>query len=939
MENGPSPKKEIYTNFKRFNLLLDAIDRYDEETVKNLANHDGLKIKHQGMNIATYCASINNFDGCELLTECGAKPIDICMGFVIGNHVQSLVEYMLFIDTKGGKHFFNQEQAFGLLIFAKKLQRKELLEYVSLKMGEGQNNDWVFGLETISLLYPAPSNDTYYLDIIDNLEKKSNLDNIDKYFLAKAAAQRGNLALTLQMISQAIIKPYPKLVNAAAAYGHFDLANELIEMGTREQFNILELYDSAIEGAIEYGKFEAVLIYINKAKLIDVDYNRLANRAAFYGDYEMADELLSFIPLASRNYQALAAAARQRDFNYAAKHLEKLHLKTQKSLLEIKQMEEQAKKEEAKKVALEEKESISQLLTFDLEIQQKLKDQHKELLLQYETINNLLDELYSYFNNEKLLSLEMYKGSLFINEKQKAYDRIKSLVEQQPWLDRTSFSLTRAKLRAYNQNTKISLKTFFDFINACRATLIELKNEKPLLPPSDEKNPSSTTTAPLKPTPNKSSGEKLEGLKKTATINSKLTVKPPEKKQQSSQKSRQQRKQKPKQHNSVTSTEKIQNTAPKASSSTKPTSSTTATTLPPLPPKGPLVSLPNREPKTNFESMVRKHDTQAEKAKTAAGDTKLDSLKMLLSSRVHLAKESATALNTSIDTFEICDLAMLDLIFKINRSLFLDKNDQIKAKDIYDFDCTLIHGINHYLMSTKGHQHTNLHLFVTYLFDFSNEDPIIKYLNPITRASHGFYTTLADSTKTSSTERLKLIKRLLSLQDVCFKLTQENNDHLKLLGRHALSAVIIILGEQYARLDDNIQSQIYNKPLGKVLNSYRQYRNLRHGNTEQSRSVHLDDLELDIVFKMEREDWEFSLTKLVSKFKLNNQSVMGEQHDNLLNKLIGDLDSSQQSSERDLASMSTNGYLPNYNNQISSSQSGPTISEIDEQFKKLRLSQ
>jgi len=947
MENGPSPKKEIHTNLKRFNLMLDAVDRYDEETIKNFAKSDGLKIKHQGMNIATYCATNNDYDGCILLTECGAQPIDICMGFVIGNHAQTLADYISFIDSNiidENNVQKNQNKILALFGFAKKLERHKLLNYIySNYIGQRHTDDDLFALEAISLLYPIGGDDIYYLDIVDNLDKKQiNLHNLDIYELARAAAKRNNRALTLQLIAQAKIKNYPELIKSAAAYGHFDLANELIEMGTRAQCNILDLNDSAIEGAIEYGEFEAVLVYVGKAKLIDVDYQRLAKQAAIFGDYEMADELLSSIPLASRNYQALAVAARQSDFNYAAKQFEKLHLNNQKSVLEIKKREEQTKKEEAEKVALEEKKNISQFLTFELEVQERLKNEHTDLFLEYETLNSLLDELCSYFNNEKLLSLELYKGLLFINEKEKAFDRIKSLVEHYPWLDRTSFSLTRAKLRAYNQNTKISLKTFFEFINACRAKLVELKNETTLLPPPpDEKKPASTlTSAPLKPTPSKTSGENLNDKEKAASSNSKVTVKPPEKKQQprqqSGQKTRQQKKQQPKQQNRAASTPKKQNTTIK-STSTKASSSITAAALPPLPPKGPLETLPNKEPKTNFESMVRRYDTQAAKTKTATSDTKIDSLKRLINSRNYLAKESASALNTPMDTFEICDLAMLDLIFKINRSLFLDKNDKIKAKDVYDFDCTLIHGINHYLISFKEQQHSDLHLFVTNIFDFNNEDPTEKYRDPIARATHGFYTTLANSTKTSSTDRLKLIKRLLSVQDLCFRLTQDKNDDLKLLGRHALSAVIIILGEQYARLDDNVQSQINKNPLGKLLNTYRQYRNLRHGNTDLSKSVYLEDLELDVVFNMERDDYEFSLTKLVSKFKLNNPSVKSEQHNNLLNKLINDLDSSQQSLEGDLSPLGTSGYLPNYNNQISSSQSGPTISEIDKKFYKLRL--
>ncbi len=530
--------------------------------------------------------------------------------------------------------------------------------------------------------------------------------------------------------------------------------------------------------------------------------------------------------------------------------------------------------------------------------------------------------------DEKLVLLGRYRNNIFISENHHAYGLLVSLGQKHTWINRSCFFDVRPSLKAL-PNANVTYKQFYDFINEFRTSLEELKRikesqedqKKKLL--VEEKEPhKDTNSGTVDPNNVETPKTAYPKFKRRNNYNSETNDKVVDK--GNSQKRNQQRN-RPNTHTNNTSKPKPKPVVKKVSPPSSARNSAVVNI--PLPDKGPRDELPKRESKADLEAFVRKDDNKPNEKRMLTTNPKLTMLEKLSRKRVELSKSASLKISDYSKFYLINDLAMLDLLFKINREIFLDK-DNNHHREIYCFDCDLIHGIYNYLKEGPL-EHSDLNLFVQNCFDFDSEDPSSKYLNGLARLSHPFVSRIKDISCAGTIDRLKLIKTLYKLQKDCYALTQESNDELKQMGRHALSAIMIILGEQYAKLDYDIRERLFIHPFGKLLNSYRLYRNKRHGNDDVSKTVMLDDLDFEIVFNLEREDWDQSLVHLISNFDRQSDKYMNEESSLIIDKFINEL---EEKSEYEFS----NTYLPRYVTP-SSSQTAPLEEDVDEKFRKMRL--
>ncbi|MFI4937329.1 MAG: hypothetical protein ACHQJ6_02325 [Candidatus Berkiellales bacterium] len=257
--------------------------------------------------------------------------------------------------------------------------------------------------------------------------------------------------------------------------------------------------------------------------------------------------------------------------------------------------------------------------------------------------------------------------------------------------------------------------------------------------------------------------------------------------------------------------------------------------------QGPIFKLqPGQESKIDLDALSREVKMEAASKEDTGPDAKIHTeltfIRELSSERDRMKEILQGLLNKDDQTPRaILNMALLDNLFKTNRALFLQKDDLthkdiLANKDIYEFDCRLIHGIYGFLDDSK--LQANFEFFINACFVSDG----FQLFNSTHRDSQAFHTqilgSLANPQSSQATKvRLQLMKSLLQLITDCYPLL-EKEESIRQIALHCISACMSLLGEQYARLeefDPELYKKIKDTPLGKILDKYRFYRNLRHG--------------------------------------------------------------------------------------------------------------
>lgn len=312
----------------------------------------------------------------------------------------------------------------------------------------------------------------------------------------------------------------------------------------------------------------------------------------------------------------------------------------------------------------------------------------------------------------------------------------------------------------------------------------------------------------------------------------------------------------------------------------------------PLPSPGPRLVLPDVEPKTNFEAFLIEQKTKAatvQDEKVKSIESELNFLRAALAEREKLQTALSSLLQDEAAAFQIFDLAMLDNMFKINRTLAI-RDGKVIHGALYDFDCKLIHGILDVISQPQALSHISFFVNECYIHQG------FRLLNLTTREWHPFFKLLTSAcerkgaTETSSA-RVVLIQSLIKQLNRLLPLLQAEAP-IRSIAKHALSACISILGEQLARLaefDSVAFDKIAAAPLGHVLSKFRRYRNLRHGINKNplTEIVFLDGDELDVGFVSTAKDWPELLDELIGGLSRGDLTeLMSDETQQLLNELI-----------------------------------------------------
>ncbi|MFI4937331.1 MAG: hypothetical protein ACHQJ6_02340 [Candidatus Berkiellales bacterium] len=316
----------------------------------------------------------------------------------------------------------------------------------------------------------------------------------------------------------------------------------------------------------------------------------------------------------------------------------------------------------------------------------------------------------------------------------------------------------------------------------------------------------------------------------------------------------------------------------------------------PLPYPGPRPPV-IKEFNTDLKALSKKEDNSASSVKKDnPSETKIDTELTFIRKLVHERDVMKGVLQGLLDkddqtVYSILDLALLDNLFKANRSLFL-QDKKIVNGDMYNFDCQLIHGV--YAIVNEFKQESNFHLFMKACFvddglrlldtSFRDNRPFVsRELQPALENKRSTHATL---------QRLKVIQSHLRLLDICYLLL-EQDDFVHQIALHAINASMINLGEQLARLKEfepEIYEEIVGSGVGRIIaEKYIPHRNEHHGvNTQPSKKVIFklgDQFETGLV--NDTPDWHEGLEEnIIALRKTDLQVIKGKKTQALLAKLI-----------------------------------------------------
>lgn len=905
-------------NSEKYKALTEAVENGDEQQIKTMVAYDGLKFKKDNVNVGMYFAMKNNGAACDLLEKYGANRKDFVLGAILGGHLELFQKY-----TRNLNIFKNKSDIldFSAMIIAigRSTFEKPIIEIIEKSkkliphhfVVNPRQYDWAkYLVETL---------------LTDKLDEKYKVEHAAQ--LAQAAAELGKEDLVQFYISKTTPN-YTSLIFAAAKHGFYQLSDNLrAKSGNKDNIKI------AILGAIYSGNLDKTEEYINEAESlsIDINYAYYALKAAELGDVHIAFTLYCKVNLEQRDFKVLSNAAREHGFLNSANlfdHVGKVVLKISNYHTPTVSGEGEGPKDSMnEEVTKGFRNNIASILTFDLPKQNKNKIEYGDDL-DFEDINILLEALLTIFEKENLISLVKHRNNYFISENDAAYHTLKTLVQEYTWIDRTCFTMPRAKLEASHLSTKITLEQFYDFMNKCHEKLLELAPKRKEMESEKEEKivaqiKAQSYTALNTPTiPDIQESTKIKTPKIAREPATPFNSNSNAVKFQTPKKVKKAKKPKNK---SKSVTAAIPN---KANTATTPSvSSNKCKTTSTLPKQDPVEHLPNKEPKANIENWAKNSKSIQTATQAQQTDTKLSTLKMLLGSKDDLIFISSLKTQDPAIADQLYDLALLDILFKIHRELFLVPNSST-SRELYKFDCEVIHGVHHYL-SQDAMQYSDLWHFMNSCFDFEKADPKLAYINSLVRVSLPFVHKIHNQKQVSVTDRLQLIKKIYHLQQICLKLCKEQNNELTLMAKHALSATIIILGEQFAQLDNNTQAKLFESGFGKVLDTYRLYRNLRHGHDDIQRKLTLVDTGLQVVFNMERDDWDQSLLKMVENFELNHTRYFNTRYEACIEQLIGEPEPRYE--------QPTRSFFTHYPNQVSSSNPAPKVDDLSVKFSQMKL--
>lgn len=905
-------------NSERFKAFTDAVEEGDEEQIRIMVAYDGLKIKKVNVNVSMYFAMKNNGTACDLLEKHGANRKDFVMGAILGDNLELFKKYTLNLNVFKNKtdilEFCAMVLAVGKGIFQEPIidlirrSKKLLPQNIVVKPDQ---YDWA----------------KYLFDVLrsDQLDENYKVEHAAR--LAQAAVELGKEELVLFYMSKTNPN-YTSLIFGAAKHGFYALSDNLrAKSGNKDNIKI------SILGAIYSGNLDKTEEYIKEAESlsISINYAYYALKAAELGDVHIACTLYYKVNLEQRDYKALSRAAREHGFLNTAKLFDdigKVVLKKSNYNTPTISGEGEGPKDLMNEEVTEGfRNNIGSILTFDLAKQNKNKIEYGDNL-DFEDINILLEELLTIFEKENLISLVKHRNNSFISENDAAYHTLKSLVQEYTWIDRTCFTMPRAKLEASHLSAKITLEQFYDFMNKCHEKLLELAPKRKEMESEKEEQIVAQIKAQSYTALNTPSIPDIQESPKIKT--QKLAREPATPFNSNSnavifQTPKKVKKAKKPNNKSKSVTAAIPN---KAHTATTPSvSSNECIKTSTLPKQDPVERLPNKEPKANIENWAKNKKSIPTAKQAQHADTKLSTLKMLLGSKTDLIFISSLMTQDPAIADQLYDLALLDILFKINRELFLVRNSSA-SHELYKFDCEVIHGVHHYL-NHDAMQYSDLWHFMNSCFDFKNADPTLAYINSLVRVSLPFVHKISNKKQVSITDRLQLIKKIYHLQQTCLKLCEEQNNDLTLMAKHALSATIIILGEQFAQLDNDTQAKLFKSGFGKVLDTYRLYRNLRHGHDNIQRTLTLEDTGLQVIFNIERDDWDQSLLKMVENFELNYTRYFNTHYEACIEQLLGEAASRYEEPSR--------SFLTHYPNQISSSNPSPKVDDLSVKFSQMKL--
>jgi hypothetical protein len=879
MENGPIPnldeisREEIFYEFKR------AIEGRDKRRAYACIERDGLAVINSELHTIPFVfAAQNDRDSCDFMVseKMGVDPIEFIKGGFWGDH-EELIKYFL-------SHNDLRKDTDLIYCFACAVGRKELflrLWYTdkrdNLKLDKEMLMKW-------RLIFAIQSKN--FEDVDDIIEENA------PYALCMAARLgKDNYVEKIMKSSDIPQNEWQDAGYAAIENGHFRLGFTLL----CSNLDKMKMAQHAAMGGYEEQMMKYLESFSNLSK--HPEFLKLIFKTVGAGEVAIAKNLINEYlsqDITVQLYLNLAKEANKNNKLYAVKYFFNKALELQnkvssvRKLMKIKQATTYTSEEKIETPLRVEKKCIAvslmnlsatvqgenpiELVTWDKNSQQSFIDKFKDELLEAQDANTLLMLVLKALENEQILVVQEYKGSVFIHENEPAFRCLKQLTLKHHWLNRTGFVDTRTKLEVLNKTTKVSLVKFYDFINECREALLEeklkpqqaalveiIKPEATLVLTNNNPNPkvavedvpiiiarshNTLSSRPVRFSPSVSS---------FSNPNHELNHGNKDKNKNKSKNKGKQNSKKTKVHRQV-------------SQSTKSTSSHIDVSIRsvPLPAMAAPVFVPLKDSKFDLESLVNRNDRSNQENIEDALHPNLQLLSTLMDSRLETSRTLSSFIKNEYEARIVQDLALLDVLFKINRD-FSIKNRECINEDLYHFDCDLIHGIHFYLIESHS-LFSKLQSFVEKHFAFDSKKPMADYLNPDLRCAHDFVKCIyASSDKTTTDlDRLELIKRLFDLLKSASDLQNKNNEKSALVGRHAASGIMMVLGELYSHLGE-VYNKFQNTNVGKYLNTCRNYRNLRHG-TQTSNQLG------PITFQLfDKKDWNVKFPKLLRQFESLNQ--------------------------------------------------------------------
>jgi hypothetical protein len=274
--------------------------------------------------------------------------------------------------------------------------------------------------------------------------------------------------------------------------------------------------------------------------------------------------------------------------------------------------------------------------------------------------------------------------------------------------------------------------------------------------------------------------------------------------------------------------------------------------------------------------------------------TELATIRKLMKDATNLQKAFTDLFENDAKISSLClRLALLNNLFKINRNLTKENNElNLDSKSIYQFDCDIIHGAygSFYLeRGTVTLQQSTLSTFVNNCF-INNGFQYHSYKRETESFFNQCKSAVANGNSASATHnRFILMKDLLNMVKKIKPLLMDNSE-VGTIAKHAFSACVILLGEQYARLcefNPSCAAKFQSSSIGPILNKYRKYRNLRHGvETELSICTVQEENAKYEAFINLNQDWDEKLVKFINDLEKDIYSISDFNVTTLLEEVI-----------------------------------------------------